>query len=175
MRKQTKLLVGILAVVVVAAVAMYATNADRFQGRLVLSKNVKQVRQISTCGDTWGLVFAGNLTPESVDNNLNIDTPNSHANIASMIESGCDFKVVRMEAAGGGSSSVNFECEKTGVYGGDGIFMCNTGEHSSTGMPADQYYEGMKLSFSDGNVYLVPLENSYNPAPYTWVKIYAKK
>jgi hypothetical protein len=64
MRKQTKMLIGVLAVVVVAAIAMYATNTELLQGKMFISKGEFKAQQCPSYPED--IFYSGNSVEDYI-------------------------------------------------------------------------------------------------------------
>ena len=175
MKKQTKVLLGALALVVVVVAALFVANPAMLQGKLTSQTGSPMKVVKAGCSDQWGLVFAGNLTPESQGGLLNVEVANTYNNLADMVIAGCDFKAVVKSAAFGNGGTGSFECAHAGAYSGEATFLCNSVKYSSSGEAAYEAYEGVKLNFISGNVYYVPLANQPDPYGNMSFKIYTRK
>lgn len=195
--KASKWIYGLLVLAIVVA-ALTVANPKFFEGKLIYSS--KEVARpvvppgkltfVPACITQWTKIFEGSF---DTDNEV-ISAPRwfaldtviavSHGELERMIREGCDFKVVRESASGGGFGKESFYCTEasTGRTPDDvefrlRNFSCVIPPISSTGVPADVYTESTALvfEFEEDQVYYAPNRNQPDPAGPFILSIFVKK
>jgi|GEM_PF-2666446 len=117
MTKTTKVLLGVLVIVLGVAAVLYASPG-------LLKGQMRQFnRNVVNCDSAqWSLVFSGKGADGS--KKLNVSTEISEANLINMVNSSCSFKVVRKDEGGGSYWINNYECNVARYHESTNSFEC---------------------------------------------------
>jgi len=178
----TKLAVATLALFVAGGAALAVVPVSLTVNRTQSADNrqVVEVAAIGTndCGSTWSKIFEGTIVPGTAklpSANWYIFNVKKSVNLKqldAMRKNGCSFKVVRDDAAGGGSGGIAYECLAVGTMFGDNIFSCDGPKVAPNGK--DEFYLGLNLGFDGNKVYLVPLLIDADPVSVQ-LSVFVKK
>jgi hypothetical protein len=137
MKKQTKVLLGALALVVVVVAALFVANPAMLQGKMSPGITENQQSGVAlACQSTWTKALSGNYTfvfnQEHTSDRVDISgiTASQLQQLANAIDQGCDMKIGFKTAGGTGWKEPQVICDQYFKMGNltDGLYVgCSTG------------------------------------------------